>query len=730
MSLIDNIAAQLPFGKKPESLEYYFALHIGTGFVTGSIWELVNEKVDILGQKTLNYSGTEDLLEKANLALDQSIGALGIEPSKILLGVPENWLEGDDLKEAYLQFLRKMMKEYELEPMAYVANSLALTHYLQKLEGVPPTAILVGIDENVVVSVVQSGKILGSKLVAKGEELFQTVENALLSFADVESLPSKILLYSSTMSEDKLEKIKDNLVSHHWMQRLPFLHLPKIDTLKPNSTLQALVVAGASELVPELNVKHSFSSTPIAFSTPTSLGRLKTTEDELGNVTPVNQASTEMSILSADAISEVFEPLIEEDQKGVKKVKHLLKVIQHKLQRLELPAFFGSIFTHLPGLPKGRGISPKLLLPLLILVMAVVGFLFVSSAEVTVFVEPRILSRDADIVADPSVQTVDVEKKIIPGSVVQTSVSGSDKAKATGKKQIGDSAKGTVIIYNATTKSVPFSKGTVLISDDNHKFTLDESVEVASKSASAADPPTASRAVSVTASEIGPDSNLAARSDLKIGTYSKSEVVAKADSQFSGGTSKEVTVVTSEDQKSLQSTVVEALKKKAVEELQAKLTDGHKIIPDALSVTKGDYTFNKRVNDQASEFTLNATVSFKGTSYSDEDLKSIVSKLVETNVPDGFELNLADTETQAAVSKIEKDGRLIFKAEFRAKLLPKINPEELKKKIAGRGVTEAVDQLKAMENVLGAEVKLNPKIPGFSRLPFIPGRIKVTVTPK
>ncbi len=66
------------------------------------------------------------------------------------------------------------------------------------------------------------------------------------------------------------------------------------------------------------------------------------------------------------------------------------------------------------------------------------------------------------------------------------------------------------------------------------------------------------------------------------------------------------------------------------------------------------------MGDQATDFTVNVTVTMKGTAYMDGDLKSIVSKLVKVNVPEGYELDLAKTETQADVSKLEKDGRLVF----------------------------------------------------------------------
>ena len=200
-----------------------------------------------------------------------------------------------------------------------------------------------------------------------------------------------------------------------------------------------------------------------------------------------------------------------------------------------------------------------------------------------------------------------------------------------------------------------------------------------------------------------------------------------AEGNFSGGTSKEVTVVSSDDQQRLLAKLSGTLRQQA----QQKLQDQYKlkkILEEALSENIVKKTFSKNINDQASEFSLNLTVNYKGTAYEDSDLRTIVAKLVNTQVPDGFLLDLSDTETQADVSKLEKDGRLIFLAKFRAKLLPKIDSNQVVNKIKGKSLNEATDIIKAMENVLGSEIIFSPKLPGFlQRIPILGRNIKVDV---
>ena len=94
-------------------------------------------------------------------------------------------------------------------------------------------------------------------------------------------------------------------------------------------------------------------------------------------------------------------------------------------------------------------------------------------------------------------------------------------------------------------------------------------------------------------------------------------------------------------------------------------------------------------------------------------------------------MNLQDMETQADVSKVEKDGRLIFKARFKAKLLPKLDVENLKREIKGASVEGAVERLKKIENVMGAEISFTPSLPGpLGRIPLLDQNIFVNVTPK
>lgn len=735
MSLAD-LTAHLPFFKKPPQVEYFFALNIGSEILDVALWAIDTGKLKIVSQTSSEYGGVKDLTEVADKLLDQVLGELPYEPQKILFGVPDSWLQDDNLKDANLKILRSLVKELELTPMAYVATSHALLHFLENQEGAPVTAILVGVgQEEVEVIVSRAGKLDGTKAVKRSDNLGEDVQKGLLMFSEVEVLPSRILIYG-----DNLEKHKNQLLSFPWMNKLSFLHLPKIEALEEGVVIRAVSFAGAVEIDSSVKVESLIpppkSSSLNTFEAEEEQPKRKTKStknEDLGFMAGDVMEGAGESMSQSVSESEDSETLTHHDTDTLEDVAPSQSVVvspdrEVTDEGMEERGLAGRLPVSLSSFKLGG--KKFLLAPLLILLLLVLGFLFLVKATVTVYVEPKILEKDTQVTADPKVKSVDEQNKVIPGEVVEVSVSGSDKISTSGKKSVGDPAKGSVTVYNKTNDSKTFSKGVTLQGPNNLKFTLDSSVTIASESAVEGGISYGKGSGSVTAQEIGPDSNLPSGTELSVAGQSSSSFSAKAEGNFSGGTSKEVTVVTDTDQKKLLAQLSASLRIQAQQQLQGKL-NGKKILEEALLEDITKKTYSKNVNDQTGEVSLNLTINYKGTAYSNSDLKVIVSKLVTTEVPGDFELNLAETETQADVSKLEKDGRLIFLARFKAKLVPKLDTSQIKKLILGKTPSQAADQLKSVENILGSDIQIKPPLPAFlQRLPLLEKNIQIEVSLK
>ena len=742
MGFLDSLSKFLPSRKKPVQAEYYFGLNIKHGFITGSVWGIEGGKVRIIVFKDRKFHEEGDisedphgLVESANIALDEALADFQPEPEKILFGVPDSWLQDEELKVKYSKVLKTLIRELDVMPLAYVSTTHAICHLLQRQEGVPTTAILVEIGDPLSVSVVKAGKVLETKEVPRGENLPRDIEKALLTFSDIEVLPAKILVFG----KGDMTRYKEEMVSFNWMGQLPFLHLPKIDSLEEDISIKALSFAGASEIYPNVHLDHQ--TVPVeAMTHPASYHGTRKLPEHHDNLRPGPHHRGEPRAFVEGDINEKPDKLSDEndDLKEYAVTQYESPAIP---QKPEPPSHHGggALEKFSPGslIPRGLPNPAKLLgrlgftliIPVVIFIALTGAYLLLPKATVTIFVDPKVLERETQVVADPTVTTMDEAKKLIAGKVVQTSVDGTAKAAATGKKKIGDPAKGTIIIYNKTSASKTFSQGTEAIGPDNLSFKLDTSVTIASQSAVEGGISFGKGTVNATATTIGPEGNLAAGKDLSIKGISTDQYSAKVDSAFSGGVSKDVTIVTSDDQKKLLASLTSDLKKKASTEIQGKLTGDMKILEETFTEKVLKQSFSKNPNDQATEFSLTLNLSLKGTAYSDADLKTIVGKLVETNVPEGYDLDLSRTETQATVSKVEKDGKIIFTAKFKAKLMPRLDLNKIKSEIAFKPPSQVEDILKSKESVIGADIKATPELPGpLQRLPLLPQNINLEIS--
>lgn len=731
MSLLDKFSKIIPGNKKEAAFEYFFALNIGSEKLTAALWTIQHKKLHVLKTASDKYSSLEDINPVTDSLLDAVLGDTQVEPQKILFGVPDAWLVDENLKDEYLKILRKLVKELEITPMAYVATSHSLVHLLQKEEGTPTTAILVGFEkEHIEVIVSHSGRVEAAKLVERGSDSGAMIEKTLLSIS-VENLPSKMLLYG--LEKEELVKLKGSLLSYPWMSKLSFLHFPKIEVLVNNIEIDSVCLAGASELEPhivyvpndieESNSKH--------ISIKEEKEKKDLTEQEKTDE-PIEEMA-DFGFVVGDVGKEVKEDTYEENIEH----ENIAFPEETKIEEKELITQEDFApedqFVQTPKvthkISKKIHISPKIsaiLVSLLLIFAGLIGaYIFIPKVVVKVYVEPKIMEKDAKVIADPKQDKVDEENKIIPAKIVETQASGNLKGSATGRKEIGDPAKGTVKIINNTDKGQNFPSGTIFTTSDGLKFKLDNSASVSATLEGEELKSTIT--ASLTAVNIGSDGNLATGTPLSVGKFTNSQFAAKSEGNFSGGTSKEVTVVSSDDQKKLLALLSDDLRKKAQVSLQEKNPE-MKVLSEALKEQVIKKTYSKNINDQASEFSLDVNAKYSGSAFDEKDLRLIVGKLVTTQVPEGYSLDLTDTETQADISEVDKDGKVIFLAKFKAKLIPKLDTESIKNQIKGKSIIESDNILKKIENVLGSEVQFKPKLPSIlQRIPFIAKNITIEV---
>lgn len=365
---------------------------------------------------------------------------------------------------------------------------------------------------------------------------------------------------------------------------------------------------------------------------------------------------------------------------------------------------------------------------------------YLPQATVTVFAEKQTLDRDVTITVDPNATSANVKTLTVPATAVTAQANKTQTFPATGKKDIGTKAGGTVTIYNKTDKDKTLAAGTVLTAS-GLQFLLTTSITVESATTETGiDPITlkmttvttpGSADVTVAAADIGDNYNLDAKSTFTVAKFDASSFSGRNDKALAGGSKKSVKVVTATDQSEALDTLDSSLADDAAQALKAKVTSGKELLAETVKQEVTTKEYSQQVGDQADEFTLTLEVSANGLIVDPDDIRSMLDTEVAAKVPDGYRLDTEHSSIENHVLSTEEDGAVRLTSTYKTQVIPEIDVEAMRKAIAGKNPSVVEDYLKSQSNLHGYDITLKPKLPGpFYHLPSIESHIDIKVQVK
>ena len=739
--LLKDILAKLN-SKKQKKTEAFLTLEISRGLVKSAVWTVKEEKTAVL-----NFGSTEEwekesqgLIAAADLSLTKASEGIIPEPTRVIFGLPEGWVEGEEIKEEKKQLLKELSQKLELEPIGFVVNLEALVTFLRHKEGTPLSGIFIRLMETeVMITLVQTGRIKGSKMVGRSNDLAADVREGLARLGSFKELPSRMILFDGLAD---FEEARQQLISFDWQEHLPFLHFPQVEVLKINDSVEAVSIAGGAEVAKSLGfeIKEKEKEKEKAVQEEKT-EKSQLTADELGFVQDkdVTEVETEieeeeekdrqLTVKSKEAVQLKKQPAVALQPQSAEPAKFKLK---EKLAR------FFSIFSKasfkLPRLlVKKRPLF--LVLPFIfILLVAGGGFLFywyVPKAKVDIYLQAKVLEKDLSIIISQQADKVDQDQAVIPGSFKEIEVEGQETKETTGEKLIGDKAKGGVIVYNKTEMAKVFPQGTVLIGPGQLTFSLDEEIEVASKSAEQTDEGEkityGKTETTLTAVSIGTEANLDPESDFSFKDYPTSLYEATAKDGLSGGTSRQVKAVSKEDQSQLLEQLNKRLKAEAKQKLEGQGSSQEKVIEKEVEEDVLQQDFSADVGQEEDQLTLKLKKKFIFPSFKKESLDQLVSQKISGEVPDGFVFK--DQTFEVEIKEVEfEDDQAKAKVGVKLKLLPKLDLAEIKDNLKGRYPQVVEDYLEKLPNFSRADIQISPQLPAKLRtLPRLEDNITIEV---
>jgi len=729
--------------------EYYWAVTLEPDWVQAAIWEVKDGMVKTKASSPpSSWGGEEDLVAAVDNALSSIVQNLpedAKEPQKCVFGLPSSWIIKGEIKKEYLDKLKKLCSDLSLEPSGFVVLPEAIAYYLKTKEGAPLTAIVLGVSaENIEISIFKLGKPIGTTNVARSVSISDDVTEGLSRFAGSKAFPSRFILYDG--KEKELEEVKQSLLKSQWDDsgKVKFLHTPKAEVINVDDKITAVSLAGGAEIAGastifskdekkdrDEEIVAPEAAKGVADTKPEDVGFVigkdvatpdskdKADEPKGSDSTTSSTESTSTARGVKDQVPTAGGP------KGINlssKISGFYATFANmlKLKRKDKPQKAPST--------GGRDVKKTaMFLGLSVLALFVVGFIawwYLPKAIVTVFIVPRDLKEVLAINIDTKGETPNYSEKLLPGNVNTFQVSGEETIQATGTKTVGERSKGTVTIQNGTSASINLPAGTILIAGNDLQFTLDSSASV-SAAISPSSPGTVN--IEATADDIGAEYNLAKDESFKVGNYPKADVDAVATSDFSGGSSRQISAVSAEDQDDLLASLTQDLETKARDEITVNMSADAYLLQGSETSDIITRNFSSKVGDEASNISLALELEVGVITVKKEDLINLANEILENKIPSGFVLREEQLLVEFDFDE-EENGLYKFTAEMTANLLPEVDPDSLAKSIAGKYPSLAQDYLTSIPGFSRAEIRLKPSLPGrLGSLPRVINNIEIEV---
>ncbi len=701
-------------GQEKEEPKVFLALVLTDEVVQAAVWKVQHEQTEIIAiGSPVEWDGetgtTTELVTASDATISSALEGVDLDPDQVILGIPESWSDKEGILGVKREFIKVICKELELKPLGFAAITDAIISYLKMQEGTPTTSIMIQVarDELTLV-LIRLGRTEAVEVIGRGDDIAKDVVEGITRFKLADNLPSRIILFNSMHGLDDLVQ---NLVSYDWQSEFNFLHFPKIEALPKDVVIRATALAGGSEVAKSLG--FVISEEPVK---------------EEHKETVDSPPPQEQVFLSANEIgfSASPEEVVPKEQK--------LASPKITLPAFKLPSFKFKLKLPELALPKIKGKGAMIGVGAVVLITFFIWLLyFLPSASLEVKLNPKILEQNVDLTLSSSASEINFADKTVPASVENISESSEKMIETTGTKTVGDPAVGEITIYNRTSSPKTFLKGTVLTAS-NLKFTLDQDVTVASKSAGAdyIDVPGKSN-VKITATAIGQDSNLGAGTEFTIQSFGKDSFVAKNDTGLTGGDSEEVRVVSKDDQEKLASELTEEILEKIKNNLGGGDNSGVGIylVPDSAEIVSE--TYSAKIGETATTLTGKITLKSTLLRYKTDDVATLVNSEIDQEVPADFVRAGLPSTVELSASAVDDDQTTVQgNAKVKVALLPVLDEESLKNNLKGKNLEEIEGVLTtAIPGYSSVVAEINPKFipPRFNSLPKLASRIKLILTP-
>lgn len=728
------------FSSAPKKDKLFLGLLMTETTVQAVLWKIASKEISIIKQsEPLHYTKEEDIVIKTDQAL-QELGELSENLSEVLLSVESTWANESGVVDAKKPLLKKLSEDLSLKPIGYVVTTEAITQYLGKKDNGLNSLVLFYAENKISVSLIENGNIQKTESVVRSDDAISDLTEALARFKSTQKkqLPNSIKLVSVNISAEELFEQQQFLIGHDWEKDGHFISTPVIDNLPLELSLEGVIHQGGLAVAKSNGIEISSNEKQDVKETDGKDFNFKDVTPQDKKVDLETKPSKDDDNLTAVPksfgipINSTKLPKIERHEElpmdeelaiptATKTVKPKKKSKPNKLvvwfkhhQKFALIGFISGL--------------------LALVAIFAIFITFSGSALVSLTLNHKPINKDIVITLDPTVEESNFKDLTLKSELVSKNFFFNQTNETTGVTLVGEKAKGKVQLTNKTDGVKTFAAGTSLVGN-GIRFTLDDDVTIASASVEIkADEEVktyGSSEANITAVKIGAEANLETDSTLTVGDFATSSYEARVLETLTGGSSREIRVVSEEDLNVLMLEVKKKILEIAAQEYKDD-SDNDKnitfISTNNLTVTEKNYSGEE--GDEAKTLSLEVSADVEAISFANQDIKPLAEAVLDDLVPEGFEISDKEPQILSDVNEESATGSaILIDANISTQAIPIIDYEALKAEIANKKTPSALSILTGKSDIKDAIIELTPKILEsiWNKLPKDPQKIEFKI---
>jgi len=345
----------------------------------------------------------------------------------------------------------------------------------------------------------------------------------------------------------------------------------------------------------------------------------------------------------------------------------------------------------------------------LVLVLLLIWMFGVAPhATITISAKTTAVNIDQTLTLDPKLPATKAGELQFKTTSQQLKKSASTDFAATGTKDIGNKAAGSMTITNSfdsDAKTVP--AGTVFTGASGHRFTSSADATVPGASVSGGSIHAGQATVQVQALDIGNEYNVPPQTYTITG-YSS---LSASGSAMSGGDKQTVTVVSQADVDKAKTQLAQQDTNAAKAQLRKQFNGNYVVIDESFVVETGNPTVSPNIDEQAKQakLTVETTYTLLGLERKDvnELLNASLKSALDTKPNQSIFSNGSNNITFANFQKFD-NGTYNARLSTTGYIGSKINTDALAKQLAGKRYGEIQAAVNEIPNVENVDIKFSP----------------------